>query len=213
MLLPDDLAPIAEHIGLGRVGRVAAALDQRVGGVVCVMEAVRRRHNASAILRSCEAFGVHEVHFVTAGFRSSKGAARGSERWVDLHQQPTTGAALDELKGRGFRIYVADLSKDAWTPETVPVDQPLALLFGSEVRGVSTEARARADGTVCVPMHGLTESLNVSVSAAILLHAVAERRRALVGPDLPPERKAAFLRSWLEAEDKALRGFMARTRE
>lgn len=62
-------------------------------------------------------------------------------------------------------------------------------------------------------MHGLTESLNVSVSAAILLHAVAERRRALVGPDLPAERKAAFLRAWLEAEAAALRGWMARTAE
>lgn len=196
-----------------RRGRVEAALARRLGSVVAVAEAVRRRHNASAILRSCEAFGVHEVHLVTEGFRPSPGAARGAERWVDHRRFDTTAASFAELRARGFRIYVADLLPGALTPETVPVDGPVALVFGSELRGVSAEARAAADGAVIIPMAGLTGSLNVSVSAAILLRAVTERRRAHLGlpGDLDPARQAAFLAAWDQGEAKARAGFLART--
>jgi tRNA (guanosine-2'-O-)-methyltransferase len=193
------------------VARIAGALDRRVGSVVAVCEAVRRRHNVSAILRSAEAFGVHEVHLVTQGFRPVRGAARGAERWVWRRRFDHVDASFDDLRGRGFRIYVADFGPEAFTPETVPVDRPLAIVFGSEMRGVSPRARALADGVVTVPMHGLTESLNVSVSAAILLRTVSERRRALAGPDLPAAERDRFLGEWLEAEASALRGFLART--
>lgn len=211
MQLPPDLLPVAQAVGIARVGRVLRAVEGRLGSVVAVTESVRRRHNASAILRSCEAFGVHEVQVVTDGFKPSIGAARGAERWLDVQLRPTIDVSLGELKARGFRVYVADLAEDSFTPETLPVDEPLAVVFGSEARGVSDTARTMADGVVTVPMLGLTESLNVSVSAAILLRAVADRRRALVGADLPPERQAAFVRAWLELEAEALRGWLART--
>ena len=194
-----------------RVARIEGALDRRVGGVVAVCEAVRRRHNVSAILRSCEAFGVHEVHLVTQGFRPAPGAARGAERWVRRRRFDHVADSLAELRGRGFRIYIADLAEEAFTPESVPVDQPLALVFGSEVRGVSETARSLADGVIRVPMVGLTESLNVSVSAAIALRSVVERRRAFAGNDLDPAEKARFIAEWLAAEERAARGFAART--
>ena len=185
-------------------------LARRLGSVVAVAESVRRRHNASAILRTCEAFGVHEVHLVTAGFRPSPGAARGAERWVHRRRFETTTESLTELKERGFRIYVADLLEDAHTPESVPVDKPIAMVFGSEVRGVSDEARELADGAVMIPMVGLTGSLNVSVSAAIILRALTDRRRALVGADLDEAARAAFYARWLESESKSEFGRRAR---
>ncbi len=194
-----------------RAAKVQRALDRRVGSVVCVMEAVRRRHNASALIRSCEAFGVHEVHLITAYFRPSVGAARGAERWVHLRTFPTVAESIAELHARGFKVYVADLADDAYTPETLPVDGPVAVLFGSEVRGVSAEARSLADGAVMIPMRGLTESLNVSVSGAILLRAVADRRRSLVGDDLGDDEKRRFTAEWLAAEADGRRGLRART--
>jgi len=197
----------------GREDRIEATLAARLGSVVVVAEAVRRRHNVSAILRSCEAFGVHEVHLVTAGFRPVPGASRAAERWVDLQIRPTTAASLDELKARGFSIWVADFLPEARTPETVPVDRPIALVFGSEVRGVSPEARARADGAVMIPMVGLTRSLNVSVSAAILIRAVAERRRALVGADLDTSARTRFAEAWRARDEAHRRGVLARTAE
>jgi len=210
--LPGDLAPgdPAALITPARRARVEAMLAQRLGSVVAVAESVRRRHNASAILRTCEAFGVHEVHLVTAGFRASAGAARGAERWVHRRRFDTTTQSLTELKARGFRIFVADLLPGAHTPESVPVDAPIALVFGSEVRGVSDEARSLADGAVMIPMVGLTASLNVSVSAAVLLRTVTERRRALVGADLSPAARDDFYRRWVHSETRSEFGRRAR---
>ena len=193
-----------------RAARLQAALTQRLQSLVVVCEAIHRRHNASAILRSCEAFGLHEVHLITGDFRPSKGAARGAERWMDVRVHETTTACLTGLKARGFAIYVADLGAQPLTPDTVPVDRPLALLFGSEVSGVTDEARALADGAVIVPMRGLTESLNVAAAATCALYRVAERRRALVGPDLPADVQAQTLAGWLAREERVEAGLQAR---
>lgn len=190
--------------------RVERVLGHRLGSMVVVLEAIRRRHNTSAILRSAEAFGLHEVHLITGDFRPSKGAARGAERWLEIHRHGTTTEALQGLKARGFQIWVADPKDGASEPFTVPVDRPLAVLFGSELSGVSDEARGLADGVLAVPMRGLTESLNVSAAAAMIIYALAERRRALMGGgDLEPERRDAFYQRWLAAQVEAEIGLRA----
>ena len=194
-----------------RQERVRTALLQRLGTVIPVLEAVNRRHNASAILRSAECFGCHEVHMITGSFKPSKGATRGSERWLELRRHHALSDCVEELRGRGFKLVVADLSDEALTPEQVPVDGPVAILFGSELEGVSDEARTMADGFVTVPMRGLTESLNVSVAAACILQRVTERRREhLGGGDLEPRRAESFYQDWLDREDLARQGMAAR---
>jgi len=194
-----------------RRGRIEEALGRRLGTVVAVMEAIHRRHNASAIIRSCEAFGVHEVHMVIGKFRPSKGASRGAERWLNVRRFPTIEASIADLRARGFRIYVADLADDAHTPDSVPVDGPVAIVFGAELVGISDDARALADGAIQVPMRGLTESLNVSAAAACALFRVSERRRAEVGGgDLSPQLQGEFLERWLDREDATRRGMHAR---
>ena len=148
---------------------------------------------------------------VTGPFRPSKGAARGAERWLELQRHTELSVCVEGLKARGFVLYIADLHPDALSPDEVPVDRPLAVLFGSELEGVSDEARALADGVVTVPMRGLTESLNVSVAAACILQRVTERRRLLVGNgDLSLERQEAFYEAWLDREDRARQGMAAR---
>ena len=194
-----------------RQDRVRAALRRRIESVVPVLEAVHRRHNASAILRSAECFGCHEVHMVTGVFRPSKGAARGAERWIDLHRHGELSPCIAGLKERGFRLYVADLDPTAISPDEVPVDRPVAVLFGSELEGVSDEARSLAYGLVTVPMRGLTESLNVSVAAACILQTLTERRRLHIGGgDLSIARQEAFYEAWLDREDLARQGMAAR---
>ena len=181
--------------------RIHRVIHSRLGSLVVLVEAVRRRHNTSAILRSAEAFGLHEVHMVTGPFRPSKGAARGAERWLELHRHTSTTDAVAGLKARGFQLWVADPVPHALDPLAVPVDRPLAVLFGSELGGVSDEARALADGVLAVPMRGLTESLNVSAAAAVVVSVLAERRRAWVGGgDLAAERASAFYQAWLQTE-------------
>ena len=189
-------------------------LAGRLGSVVVILEAVHRRHNVSAIMRSCECFGVHEVHLITDGFKPSKGTARGSERWLEIHRYTETAPAIQAVRERGFRVYVADLMEGAFTPESVPMDEPIAILMGAELTGVSDEARALADGAVCGPMHGLTESLNVSVAAACILQRVTERRRREQnGGDLPVVQQEAFFKQWYEWEVELRQGMIARSRE
>ncbi len=201
----------SEAVSEERQERVREMLAGRLSSVCVIAEAIHRRHNTSAILRSCEAFGVHEVHLITGHFHTSRGAARGAERWLDLHRWEDLPSCVANLRQRGFRIFVCDLADDAHTPDTLPVDGPVAVLLGNELTGVSDEARSLADGAVIVPMRGLTESLNVSVAAACVLQRVTERRRALLGGgDLEVDRQAAFFAAWQEREELAKRGVIAR---
>jgi tRNA (guanosine-2'-O-)-methyltransferase len=194
--------------------RVRRVLAGRLASVVVIIESVRRRHNTSASLRTAEAFGLHEVHLVTgSSFRPARGASRGAERWLELHRHAEVGSCIAALRARGFRVLIADLADDSFTPENVPVDQPIALLFGSETAGVSDEARALADGVITVPMDGLTESLNVSTAAACLISRVAQRRRAAFGADLEQERQDAFYADWVDRESEARAGARARSEE
>ena len=188
-------------------------LAGRLGSVVVILEAVHRRHNASAILRSCECFGVHEVHLVTKGFKPSKGAARGSERWLEVNRWDSTDAVVEALRTRGFKIYVADLMEEVHSPDSLPIDGNVAILMGAELTGVSDRARELADGAICVPMHGLTESLNVSVAAACILQRLTERKRvATGGGDLSQARQDQFFEEWRVRELQAKQGMLARMR-
>ena len=188
-----------------RLGRIRKALDARLGRVACAIEAVHHRHNVSAILRTCDALGVHRVDLVEGHFTPTKGAARGAERWLDIRHHTSPLDAMRELTAAGFAVYVADLDPDSVTPEQVPVDRPVCLWFGAELEGVATEARAAAAGVVQIPMRGLAQSLNVSVAAALALRPVAERARA-TGPDalLDAATRESTWRRWVEREEKLL---------
>ncbi|MEM6929072.1 MAG: TrmH family RNA methyltransferase [Myxococcota bacterium] len=186
-------------------------LARRLVTVHCVVEALHHRHNVSAILRTCDALGLHHVHLVAGRrFKVSQGTARGAERWLHLHRHRTAEAAIQSLRSDGLRIYVADLADDAVTPEALPIDGPLALWFGAELVGVSDEARAAADGVVTLPMHGFAQSLNVSVAAALALRPVAERVRAAGTGGMPAPRQAALLEAWLARDDVLRQGIQHR---
>lgn len=199
--LPPSLRELAASLPPRRTKLALDLLDRRLNGVAVVAEAVHRRHNLSAILRSAEAFGMHEAHLVTHRFVPSKGAAKGAERWLELALHDDTPSLVAHLKARGVRLYVADLAEGAYAPWELPVDQPLAVLFGTELSGVSEEARAAADGVVTIPMMGVTQSLNVSAAAAVTLSHVCARRRLVPGAIgiTGPEREV-FLRRFLERE-------------
>lgn len=185
-----------------RQQRMAEVLSQRLGRLTCALEAVHHRHNVSAILRTCDALGVHGVHLVEGQlFRPSKGATRGAERWLDLHRHDSATDAIAALQAAGQRVYVADLTDDAVPPSEVPLDEPVCLWFGAEHNGVSPEATAAADGVVMLPMYGFAQSLNVSVAAALVLQQVAQRARARPDALLPNEVQAKTLAAWIEREE------------
>lgn len=188
-----------------RLGRIRRALDARLGRVACAIEAVHHRHNVSAILRTCDALGVHQIHLVEGHFTPTRGAARGAERWLEIHHHTSVDDAVQAITAAGFDIYVADLGDRTLTPEQVPVDRPVCLWFGAELEGVGPEVRAASTGVVQIPMRGLAQSLNVSVAAALALRPVAERARA-TGPDalLDAETRQRTWRAWVAREETLL---------
>jgi tRNA (guanosine-2'-O-)-methyltransferase len=208
--LPEDLRELAASLPPKRVVRALDLLDSRLDSVVLVAETIHRRHNVSAILRSAEAFGIHEAHLVTPAFELSKGAAKGAERWMDIQTHDDTTSCVLALKARGYRVYVADFLEGAVPPEDLPTDEPAAILVGGELVGVSDEARALADGAVCIPMRGVTQSLNVSVAAAIILRTVCEARRAAGGANgIHGEARHRFLLKFLHQERSRRAAFRA----
>ncbi len=208
--LPEDLRELAAPLPPRRVVRALDLLDSRLDSVVLVAEAIHRRHNVSAMLRSAEAFGIHEAHLVTPAFQLSKGAAKGSERWMDIQTHDDTPSCILALKERGFQVYIADIVEGALAPEDLPTDRPAAILVGGELLGVSEEAKALADGAVCIPMRGVTQSLNVSVAAAIILRSVCEARRKAGGAHgILGEARHRFLLKFLHQERSRRAAFRA----
>ncbi len=174
-------------------------IGQRLGHVRCAIESVHHRHNVSAMLRTCDALGIHTVHLVGIDrFKAVRGAARGAERWLDLRLEADAATAMESLRRDGYQIWVADLHDDSRAPETVPVEAPTCLWFGGEHVGVSEHARNAADGVLTIPMQGFAQSLNVSVAAAMALHTVCTRARSLHGDAalLPPDLQRSVVQGW-----------------
>ena len=145
------------------------------------LENIYQEHNASAVLRSCDCFGLQEMHVIEKGFQYSvqRDIALGAGRWVDLFnynlgENPTEDCILN-LQNRGYKIVATTPHTDAHTIHDLPIDQPLAFFFGTERRGLSQEVIERSDYQVKIPMYGFTESFNISVSVAILLQTIRQR--------------------------------------
>lgn len=165
-----------------RARRIRDVLDRRQPDLRVVTDAVHKGHNLSAIVRSCDAFGVLDMHAVVGDddFRTFRSTAMGSQRWVRIARHPDVTDALVPLKAAGYQVVVAHLDERAVDFRSVDFTRPTALLMGAEKRGPSGAGLELADFAVTIPMVGMVESFNVSVAAAILL-AEAHRQRALAG--------------------------------
>lgn len=183
-------------------------LAARTGRVSVVFEDVYHPHNASAVLRTCECLGLQDVHVVEGAkaFRPATDIARGSARWLTMRRWGAIGDCLGELRAEGFAIVATSPAADAVPLEEVSLDRPLAVCFGTEETGLSAEAFAAADVKVTIPTPGFTRSLNVSVTAALVLHHLATRLRASHPPELwqlPEARRDDLRLLWLAAESRS----------
>ncbi|MEI6830086.1 MAG: TrmH family RNA methyltransferase [Synechococcaceae cyanobacterium ELA445] len=165
-----------------RFERLKAVLNQRMGDLTVVLEAVDKPHNLSAILRSCDAVGAMEAHVVSLPGRprTFNDTAKGSQKWVPLHPHPSIEGCLAGLKARCFRVYGTHLGVEAVDYRHCDFKGPTAFLLGAEKWGLSEAAKALVDQPLFIPTSGMVQSLNVSVAAAILLFE-ALRQRELAG--------------------------------
>ena len=183
-----------------RKERLKRTVGSRLSGLTIVAEGTHLRHNLSAIIRSAESFGVSNVHLISSEKQKMSGAAKGAERWVNLNIHNNTEQCFCLLKEQGFKIFVADLQADSFTPETLPITEPVAIVMGTELVGVSEQAKALADGSIMIPMYGLTQSLNVSVASACVLQRLSTRMREAGVGAMSPEGKQELLENWLNRD-------------
>jgi len=181
---------------------------RRLVGVRVALDGVHDPHNISAVLRSSEGFGVQHVHLVgrMEDLPVNRAITRGCEKWLDLHAHADVAACVRALHELGFELWAAVPDRTAQPIEALDFGRKVALVFGGEHAGLSDALLAACDGRYQIPMPGFSQSLNVSVAAAISIYIAASlRRRAIGGPtDLAPAEVEALAQAWI-AEDEARR--------
>lgn len=188
--------------------------------VTIVLENIFQPQNASAVMRSCDCFGVQDLHVIENSneYNLNPDVVMGSSKWVDLHRynekQHNTLDAIHKLKADGYRIV-------ATTPHTNDVLLPdfdlskgkAAFVFGTELTGVSDVVLENADEFVKIPMYGFTESFNISVSAALVLnHLANDLRRKNINWELTELERLELQLEWLKKSvktgDKMLENYL-----
>lgn len=165
-----------------RLERIKTTLDRRQPDLTVITDEVYKSHNLSAIVRTCDAFAIPDVHCVWASepFRLQTGTAAGSGSWVEVNTHPNIDSAITQLKSQGMTVCAAHFSERAIDFRQYDYTQPTALLMGAEKVGVSHTAAEMADEHLIIPMQGMVQSFNVSVAAAIIL-SEAVRQREVAG--------------------------------
>ncbi len=168
---------LAEFVTPERAERLRGVFAARLDAVTVVMDAPHDPHNGAAVIRSCDAFGVQRLHVVERleRFLAANSVARGSERWVDVHTHPAVEDAVVALAASGHELVATHPAGDL-LPQDLAAIPRVALVLGNERTGIAAHLRAACRHSVRIPMRGFAESLNVSVTAAILLqHATWNR--------------------------------------
>jgi tRNA (guanosine-2'-O-)-methyltransferase len=157
--------------------RFQEVLSGRLASVTLLLDELVDPHNRAAIVRSCDAFGIQELHSLQAGeqFSIHHGVAAGTERWIDINTYATPTAAIEHLRGRGFELIRTHPSGELTADDLAGLPR-IALILGNEHRGIDPAFAKAASRSVRIPMRGFVESLNVSVSAAVLLAAATRGR-------------------------------------
>ena len=166
-----------------RFQKIKDILNKRQPDLTVIMDNVHKPHNLAAIIRSCDAVGIGEIHGISSNEQKvgvNLKSASGSNHWVNLHIHHSVPNVISELKQNGFTIYAANGSEKAVDYRKVDYTKPTAIVLGAELDGISKETLYRVDGKIKIPMQGMVENLNVSVANAVILFE-AQRQRLQAG--------------------------------
>jgi len=184
---PDEIIQLIAPLLTGkRRRRIDEILEKRTRYVTLVLDDLYHQHNMSAVVRSCEAFGIQDLHVIELEnrFLPAHGVSMGAEQWVSIIRHTSIDACLNSLRNHGYRIFAADppeRASETRTKQSIPIDQvelekgPVAILLGKELDGLDPRLRNGCDAVVYIPLRGFTESLNVSVTAALFLFQLRKR--------------------------------------
>ncbi len=181
---PELLTYLEEFVSPERRQRFWDVLKYRTKYLTIAAEDVFQMHNASAIVRSCDVFGIQELHLVEGRFgkRIDKNIAMGAQQWVDIKSYRSSEECMESLRANGYRIVATVPEERGLRLHEFKISHKTALFFGTEKEGLSAAVMEQADEFVQIPMVGFSESLNVSVSAAIMIYHLTTQLRE---SDLP----------------------------
>ncbi len=162
-----------------RIAKVKRVLAFRQPDLRVVLEEVKNTHNASAVVRTCDAAGILYLDIISAEgdpFPVNEAISTRAEKWLRFHYHTSSADCLTQLKKKGLKIAATSLDKDSLSYLSLDYTQPLAIVFGNEAEGVSEEALRLADYKIRIPMVGMVHSLNLSVSVGIILYEALKQR-------------------------------------
>ena len=180
-------------------------LQDRTRHFTVVLEDIYQQHNASAVIRSCDIFGIQDVHVIENKYKSkvSKNIAKGSQKWLSFHNYKedtnNTLECLNSLKSKGYQIIATTPHNNSCSLHDFDLSKKSAFVFGVEKTGVSDLVMNNADKILRIPMVGFTESLNISVAAAIILENLSHQlRNSALDWALTVEEQQILYTSWIE---------------
>jgi tRNA (guanosine-2'-O-)-methyltransferase len=197
--------PISEK----RLNRMREVLRRRQPDLTVVIENVHDPHNISAVLRSCDAVGVSNVHLVYTYEEEpklSRVVSASALKWLKLERYASIEECYQRLRADEFRILATALRDDCFDLHEVDMTRPTAIVFGNEMRGCSEEAVDQADGALLIPMVGMVQSLNISVACAVTLYEALRQRRVAGSydqPKLPESVRRERIDYWLRRDRRA----------
>jgi tRNA (guanosine-2'-O-)-methyltransferase len=214
----DDLNPIIikelneylrQFVTEERFQKFTEIIQFRTRHITVALEDIFQSHNASAVLRTCDCFGIQDLHIIENRnkYEVNHDVALGASKWLNLIKYNSPGnntvACINSLKQQGYRVVATTPHKDGFIPETLPLHQKTALIFGTELAGLTPLAMEMADDFILIPMVGFTESLNISVSAAIFIQNLTNRLRSSeINWQLSDAEKDKTLLGWLRQSIK-----------
>ena len=187
-----------------RVAKVTRVLAQRQPDLRVVLEEITNIHNANAVLRTCDAAGILHVDVIGGGedpLPINGAVTTRADKWLDIHYYPTAKDCLSKLKADGFLIAATHLGEGSIPYTSLDYSRPTAVVFGNEREGLSAAALEYADVRIKIPMFGMVQSLNLSVSAGVILYEAIRQRLGRGFFDerrLSPEEFKDALDRWLD---------------
>tara|TARA_Y100001934_G_scaffold135875_1_gene164060 strand:- start:379 stop:1038 length:660 start_codon:yes stop_codon:yes gene_type:complete len=162
-----------------RFKRIKDVLNSRIQDLTVLIEGVNKPHNLSAIIRTCDAAGVFQANFICnhSEVKTFNSTAQGSQKWVKLNNHESYLSATNTLKKRGFKLYGTSLNENSIDYRDLDFTKNTCFVLGAEKWGLSKELTAQVDKSIYIPMHGMVQSLNVSVAGAILLFEAVRQRK------------------------------------
>jgi tRNA (guanosine-2'-O-)-methyltransferase len=174
-------------------------LKGRTNHLTVVAQDVYQLHNTSAVVRSCDVFGIQNIHIIEEKIprRIDKEIAMGAQKWVDINRYNSAKDCIKRIREEGYRIVATSPHEESHLLEDFDVSSPAALFFGTEKDGLSEEIMCEADATIKIPMVGFTESLNISVSAAIILQSLTSKlKKSDINWQFSEEEKDQIRMDW-----------------